>query len=102
MVLMMTLDLARRHVDGDRRRCIEVVAGTLIAHPRPAVARAPEGQIGCRIVVAAHPDRPAAGLPLITARRPRLAPRLTRRWNRVDAPRFLAGPRSEERRVGRR
>ncbi len=90
MVLMMSLDRARRDVDGDRRAGIEVVAGPKVAHPRPAVAGSPEREIRLRIVVRGHPDRAAAGFPLI-ALRPGLAAGFAWRGHRVGAPEFLAG-----------
>ena len=92
-VLEVALDLPRGHVHGDRRGGVEVVARTLVAHPRSTVARAPIGQVRLGIVVARHPHRAAAGLPLLAAPGPRLAPGLARRRNGVGAPQFLAGVR---------
>ena len=88
-VLEVPLDLARGHVHGDRGRRVEVVARALIAHPRPAVAGAPIGDVRLRVVVARHPDRRAARLPLV-ALRPRLAARFSGRRHRVGPPQFLA------------
>ena len=42
----MSLYLSGRDVEGDRRRGVEVVAGTLVAHPGTAVARPPEREVG--------------------------------------------------------
>src|SRR5207244_2642342 len=38
VVLKVTFDLSRRDIDRHRRRRVEIVAGTLIAHPGSAVA----------------------------------------------------------------
>ncbi len=81
VVLEVALDLSGGDVDGHGGRDVEVVAGPLIAHPGAAVAGAPVGEVGGGIIVAGHPHRRAAGLPLI-ALRPRLAARL----DRVPAP----------------
>src|SRR5262249_37060093 len=73
-----------------RRRREEVVARPLIAHPRSAVAGTPEGEVRVGIVGAGHPDRSAAGLPLV-ALGPRLAAGLAGRRYRVGPPPLLAG-----------
>src|SRR5262245_14547843 len=88
-VLEVTLDLSGGHINGNRRRGVEVVARALITHPRSAVASAPIGQTGFGIVVAGHPHRPSAGLPLLAAFGPRLASRFTRRWNSVGTPQLF-------------
>ena len=89
MILVIPLDRAGRDVERDHRRDIEVVARTLIADRRPAVARAPVGEVRLGIVVAGHPHGRAAGLPVI-AFRPRLAARLAGRGHGVGAPALLA------------
>src|ERR1051325_7567020 len=65
----------------------------LIAHPRSAVASAPVGDVGFGIVVAGDPHRAAAGLPLVAALGPRLAPGFSWRRDGVSAPQLLAGIR---------
>ena len=90
MILEVALDRARGDVERDRRRRVEVVAGALVAHPRAAVAGAPEREVGLGIVGAGDPHRTAAGLPLV-ALRPRLAARFARRRHGVRPPRLLAG-----------
>ena len=90
-VLEVPPDLSRRHIHGDSRGGIEVVAGALVAHPWPAVAGAPVRQVGLGIVVAGHPHRAATGLPLIAISRPGFASWFSRRRNRVGPPQLLAG-----------
>src|SRR3954464_8239173 len=90
MVLMMAPDRAGCDVERDRRGGVQVVARPLIPHPWAAVAGAPEGEVGLGIVVTGHPNRSAAGLPLI-ASRPGVAAGLAGRRHRVGLPRFLAG-----------
>src|SRR6266478_8589556 len=90
MVLEMALDLARRGVDRHGRRGIQIVARPLVAHPRPAIAGAPERKISFRIIGAGDPHRSAAGLPLVTLG-PSLAARLAGRRHRVGLPRRLPG-----------
>ncbi len=87
--LEVPLQLAAVGVQSDNRGRIEVVAGPLVAHPRAAVAGAPVGEVGFWIVVARHPHRRAAGLPLI-ALRPRLAAGFAGLRNRVGAPELVA------------
>src|SRR6185295_5623576 len=77
VVLEVTSDAAGRDVEGHRGRRVQIVARALVAHPRAAVAGAPEREVRFGIVRASHPDRPTAGLPLI-AFRPCLAARLAR------------------------
>ena len=89
VILEVALDRAGRDIDREGRRGVQVVARTLIAHPGAAVAGAPEGEVGRGIVVAGHPHRAAAVLPLI-ALRPRLAAGLARRGHRKRAPHLLA------------
>src|SRR5229473_173890 len=86
----MSFDSATRHIDSKRGRGIEIVASTLVAHPRSAVSRAPERQIGVGIVVGRDPYRAAAGLPLI-ALRPGFAAGFAGGRNGVGPPEFLAG-----------
>src|SRR5262249_52739257 len=69
---------------------VKIVAGTLIADRRTAVACSPERDIGLWIIVARDPDRRSAGFPLI-AFRPGFTSRFTGRRNCVGAPQFLAG-----------
>ena len=85
VVLEVSFDLSGRDVDRDRRCDVEVVAGTLIAHPRSAVARSPIRDVRVGVVVAGHPYGRAAGLPLI-ALGPRLAARLTGSGHGERAP----------------
>src|SRR6202011_5265735 len=97
MVLVIALDLAGGHVDRERRRGVEVIALALIAHPRTAVARAPEREIRVRIVVGRDPYGGAAGLPLSPPLRPRLAAGLARGGDGVGSPQLLAGVDVERR-----
>src|SRR6202011_3684620 len=90
MVLEVALYLASRGVDRDCRGRIQIVAGSLITHPGPAIAGAPEGKIGLRIIGAGDPYRTAAGLPLVTLR-PGFGTRLTGRRHRVGLPKRFAG-----------
>src|ERR1700730_1326724 len=90
MVLEVTLYFAGRGVEGDCRGCEKIVAGALVAHPRPAIAGAPDGGLSLRIVGAGNPHRPAVGLPLV-AFGPSLAPGRTRRRHRVGLPHGLPG-----------
>ncbi len=90
MVLEVTFDLAGGDVERDGGSGVEIVAGTLVAHPRAAVADAPVRQIGLGIVVPGDPHRAAAGLPLI-ALRPGLAAGFAGRGNGVGSPQLLAG-----------
>ena len=69
-----------------------IIAGALVAHPGAAIAGAPIGKIGLRIVGRGHPDRSASGLPLI-ASRPGLAAGLPRLRHHESAPQLLAGLR---------
>ena len=89
VVLVVPLQLAGVGVERDHRVGVEVVAGPLVADPRPRVAGAPVGQVELRIVRSGDPDRGAAGAPGLA--RPGLAPRLARLRNRVGAPHLLAG-----------
>src|SRR6266446_2061754 len=90
MVLVVALNLAGRGIEGHHRRGEEIVTGTLIAHPRPAIARAPEGKIGFWIVGAGDPYGPTAGLPLI-AFGPGLGTQLTGLRHGVSLPSRLSG-----------
>src|SRR5262249_44684635 len=56
VVLVIALDSPGRRVNGNRRRGVEIVARSLIAHPGTAVAGAPEHQVRVGIVVAGDPD----------------------------------------------
>ena len=96
VVLEVSPDLPGRHVDRDRRRDVEVVAGALIAHPRAAVAGAPVREVGFGIVVAGHPHGRAAGLPLI-ALGPRLAAGLAGRRHGEGPPQLFTALRIERR-----
>ncbi len=95
MILEMPFDLTAGGIEGDHRCGVEIVAGTLIAEPRAAVAGTPECQVGFRIVVAGHPDRGAAALVMIAARRPGFASGLARGRDGVGLPQLLAGFRIE-------
>ena len=77
MILEVPSDLSGLAIERHDGRGVEIVAGALVAHPGAAVAGAPIGEIGLRIVGRGHPDRSASGLPLI-ASRPGLAAGLTR------------------------
>src|SRR6516162_4914003 len=90
MVLVKAFDLAGRGVEGDCRGSVIIVTRALIAHPRPAITRAPERQIGRGIVGAADPHRPAAGLPLVAVG-PGFAAGLAGRRHRIGLPQRLAG-----------
>src|SRR6516164_3963937 len=89
VVLKVALHLAGRGIERYGRRCEEVVAGPLIAHPGSAVAGPPERQVRLRIVRAGDPDRTAASPPLISGR-PRFAAGLAGRRYRVGSPDLLA------------
>ena len=88
MVLEVPLDRAGVRVDRDRRRGVEVVAGTLIAEPGRAVAGAPEGHVALGIVGAGHPDRGAAVLPGVAF--PGVVTGLARAGDGVGLPDLLA------------
>src|SRR5215831_5340195 len=90
MVLMVALDLPGRGVESNRRGSEEIVTRALIAHPWPAIAGPPEGEVSLRVVGAGDPHRPAAGLPLISLG-PSLAAGLTGSWHRKGFPQGLAG-----------
>src|SRR6516165_4290499 len=90
MILVEALDLPGRDIEGNCRGCEIIIPRALVAHPRPAIAGAPERQVGCRIVGAGDPHRTAAGLPLV-AFWPGLAARLAGCWHRVGPPHLLAG-----------
>src|SRR5574343_1040936 len=62
-VLVVPLDLAGLHVDGDRGAREQVVALAQVAVPRGRVAGAEVGQAGLGVVGAAQPGGRAAGLP---------------------------------------
>ncbi len=87
---MVALDLAGRGVEGDCRRREQIITRPLIAHPRPAIAGAPESEVGFRIVAAGDPHRAAAGLPLVAVG-PGLAARLAGGWDGVGLPDRLSG-----------
>ena len=88
VVLEVSLDLSGRDVDRNRRCDVEVVAGTLIAHPGTTVAGSPVREVGFGIVVAGHPYGRTAGLPLI-ALRPRLAAGFAGRRHRERPPQLF-------------
>src|ERR1700680_968694 len=90
MVLKMTFDRAGRDVERQRRRGVEIVTRTLVAHPWPTVTGSPIRQVGLRIIVAGDPYRSAAGLPLI-ALRPSPAAGFSRTGNSIGAPLLFAG-----------
>src|SRR5712691_2978351 len=90
MVLEIALELAGRSVEGHHRRGEEIVTRALVTHPWPAIAGAPEGQIGLGIVGASDPYRAAASLPLVACG-PGFAARLARCRHRVSRPRWLSG-----------
>ncbi|MNM28852.1 hypothetical protein D3C81_393720 [compost metagenome] len=64
-ILIRPLDLARFHVQRHGGRGIQVVAGTQVAVPWRRVARAEIGQLGLRIISAAHPGGSAARFPQV-------------------------------------
>ncbi len=96
MVLVITPDGAGGDVECENRRGIEVVARPLIAHPRPAIAGAPIGDVGRGIVIAHDPHRAAARLPLV-AFGPGFAARLAGRRHGICFPQRLPGPGVEGR-----
>src|SRR6202012_5516792 len=89
-ILEISLDRAGRHVEGDGRGSVQIVARAFMAQPWTAVAGAPIGGVCIRIVVSGDPNRSAAVLPFAVLR-PRLAARFTRRGNGISAPEFLSG-----------
>src|SRR3954466_15497845 len=90
MILKVSLEFSGRNVEGNYRRCVEIVSGTLIAHPGAAVARSPIRDIRVGVVVSGDPDWTAAGFPLI-ARRPGLASRLSWSRNGISSPLLFSG-----------
>src|SRR6266487_845364 len=86
---MIALELAGRGIERDRGCRIKIVAGTTVAHPRPAVSGSDEKKIRLGIVIRRHPDGASAVLPLI-AFRPGLAAGFSRSRNREGSPQFLA------------
>src|SRR6266851_8182022 len=90
MILEMTFDFAGRGIKGDGRRRKQIITWPLIAHPRPAIAGAPESEVGFRIVAAGDPHRATAGLPLVAVG-PGLAARLAGGRDGVGLPRRLPG-----------
>ena len=89
VVLVITLHLPGVRVQRDDRGCEEVVARPLVAHPGTAIAGAPEGQFGVRIIHPGDPNGRPTGLPLV-AFRPGLTARLARRRHHEGLPQFLA------------
>ena len=89
VVLEVPLDRASGNIQSDGGGNIEIVAGAPIAHPRATVANSPIREIGGGIVVAGHPHRATAGLPLVTAFGPRFAAGLSRRRYGVSPPLLL-------------
>ena len=91
MVLVVRAQLARIHLEGEHRGCVEVVAVSDVAGPRPTVAGAPIGELGRRVVGSGDPHWHAARLPRIS--RPGLAAGFTGCRDRVGLPHFVAGLR---------
>ena len=94
VVLVVTPDLAAVDVNSDGRSRVEIVPRALIAHPWPAVAGSPVGQICLRVIVAGNPDRRPSGPPLVPVR-PGFATRFSGGRYRVSPPQFFADFRIE-------
>src|SRR5271163_2846911 len=92
MVLEISFNRAGGDIQRNGRGNIKIVARAFIAHPRPAIPDSPVSEIGSRVVVARHPHRAAARLPLI-AFRPSLAARISGRGYGVSTPLFLTAVR---------
>src|SRR5262249_27298769 len=90
MILEMSLDRAAAHVESNNRGGVGIAPGPLADEPGAAIARPPEAKIGLGIVGAGNPDRGAAALIVVAARRPGLAARLARRRYCVGFPERLA------------
>src|SRR5262249_32488461 len=85
MILEVTFDSSGRNIQGDSRRCVKVIAGTLVTDRRSAIARSPIREISFGVVVACYPHRGASGLPLVAVG-PCVAARLSGRGDGESAP----------------
>src|SRR5262249_4243125 len=91
-VLEAPFDLAIAWIHGEHARSPFVVAGPVFGVViRAGVADALVDGVGVLVVGGRHPDRPAAVLPVVLAILPGLMAGLAHAWNRVRAPRLLAG-----------
>src|ERR1044071_672216 len=84
----MSFELTGLEIERNHRTGVKIVPWPLVAHPGPAVSRAPEAELGFRIIGAGDPDRATAGFPLVSVR-PGLAPGLARPRHRVRLPECL-------------
>src|SRR5262245_26309179 len=97
-VLVPPRNFAGRRVEGDRARGVEIVAGAVAGViARHRIPRAPDGEIGGRVVGAGDVERAAAGLPGVVLVQPGFAAGLARRRNREGLPPHVAGLRIERR-----
>ena len=88
-VLEVPRQLAGLDVHRHNRVGVQVVAGTrLRIVNRNRVARAPDGELGRRIVGACLPEAAAAGFPRVVRVLPGFAARITRLRHDVPAPEF--------------
>src|SRR3954452_14015869 len=88
--LVMPLEFARIRIERQNRARVEIVARARVSViVRPRIARAPEHRIRRRGVRAAVPRRHPAGLPRIAG--PGAEIRLSRLWDRIEAPDTFAG-----------
>ena len=83
-VLVVPLQLSGIEIERDRRHGVQIVAAAHVGDPRRGVAGAEVQEIRGGIVGAGMPDGAAADLPRVG--RPRLAPWLPGRGDRVPAP----------------
>jgi hypothetical protein len=89
VILVVTPDLPRLHVEREHRVRVEVVAVSLITDPRPGVSRSPIGQTGRRIVVTGQPHRRTSRAPCLA--RPGIVPEFSRCGYGVCPPDLGAG-----------
>ena len=89
MILVMSHELTRVHIESDHRVRVQVVAGPLISDPGTRIPRAPIGEARLGVEVPRHPDRRPAGAPGLAG--PGVVAGLARARDRVRAPDLRAG-----------
>src|SRR2546430_7873017 len=87
--LFRSLQRARRGIEGDGGRGVEVVTSALIPEPGRSVPGAPVGQAEIGVIGAGQPGGRAPALPGVA--RPGVVARLAGAGDRVGLPRGLAG-----------